>query len=80
MERDQRVLDENIKKKNIDLEKSSKRLSLMTSMRPAYLDEYERLETELEKLYEVYIERFRNLNYLEGELTKYNKIEEKKLT
>lgn len=38
----------------------------MTGMRPTYLDEYERLEVELEKMYEVYVERFRNLNYLEN--------------
>ena len=34
-------------------------------MKPAYMDEYERLEHELEKIYEVYIEKFRNLDYLE---------------
>lgn len=38
----------------------------MVGMRPAHLDEYERLENELEKLHEVYVERFRNLNYLEN--------------
>lgn len=37
-------------------------------MKPAYLDEYERLEAELEKMYEMYVERFRNLNYLENQL------------
>ena len=34
------------------------------------MEEYERLEIELEKLYSIYIEKFRNLDYLESELDK----------
>jgi len=50
----------------MEVEKSDKRLKLLTGMRPSYLDEYERLEVELEKMYEMYVEKFRNLNYLEN--------------
>ncbi len=39
------------------------------------MDEYERLERELEKIYEEYIEKFRNLDYLEHELDLYNQME-----
>ena len=35
------------------------------------MEEYEKLELELEKLYAVYVERFRNLDYLEHELDQY---------
>lgn len=37
-------------------------------MRPPYMDEYERLQMELERIYTLYIEKFRNLDYLEKEL------------
>lgn len=30
------------------------------------MDEYEKLEQELEKFYAVYIDKFRNLDYLEN--------------
>lgn len=43
----------------------------MTNVKPAYMDEYERLERELEKLYSIYVEKFRNLEYLEHELDEY---------
>ena len=32
------------------------------------MEEYERLENELEKLYNLYIDKYRNLEYLENEL------------
>jgi len=78
LEKDQRTLDEKIRKKNIEVERSEKRLKLLTNMKPAYMDEYERLESELEKIYEIFIEKFRNLDYLEHQLDIYNKLEEKK--
>lgn len=42
------------------------------------MDEYEKLERDLQKQYEVYLERFRNLDYLEHELDSLNKAEEEK--
>lgn len=42
------------------------------------MDEYERLEQELEKVYENYIIKFRNLTYLEQQLEEYNKLEQDK--
>ena len=50
----------------------------MFFVRPAYMDEYERLEQELEKIYENYIIKFRNLTYLEQQLEEYNKLEQDK--
>lgn len=45
-------------------------------MRPAYMDEYERLEIELERLYAMYIDKFRNLDYMENQLELFHKKEE----
>ena len=38
------------------------------------MDEYEKLERDLQQQYEIYMERFRNLDYLEHELDNYNKV------
>ncbi len=40
------------------------------------MDEYERLEEELQRLYGLYVDKFRNLDYLESELDKYTKKED----
>ena len=39
------------------------------------MEEYERLEEELSRLQEIYIIKYRNLDYLENELEAFNKIE-----
>ena len=36
------------------------------------MDEYEKLEKELQRQYEVYLSRFRNIEYLEHELDLYH--------
>ena len=36
------------------------------------MDEYEKLEDELGKFYSIYIDKFRNLDYLEDQLDLYN--------
>jgi hypothetical protein len=42
------------------------------------MDEYEKIEVELGKLYEVYMDKFRNLAYLEQQLEEHNKAEQDK--
>jgi clusterin-associated protein 1 len=49
------------------------------SAKPAFMDEYDRLEAELERLYQIYVEKYRNMDYLEHQLDDYNHIEEDKL-
>lgn len=49
------------------------------SSRPAYMDEYERLEEDLQKLYDSYMIKFRNLAFLETQLEEQNKVEADKL-
>ena len=78
-EKDEKTLEEKIKKKKLDLERSESRLKTLTNVKPAFMEEYERQERELEKLYNEYLEKFRNLDYLEHQLDIYNKQEEEKL-
>lgn len=42
------------------------------------MDEYEKLEQELEKFYQIYIDKFRNLDYLENQIDVYNQKEQEK--
>ena len=43
------------------------------------MDEYERLEEDLQKLYNSYMQRFRNLAYLEQQLDDHNRVEHDRL-
>ncbi len=51
LERNEKTLDSKIEKKRQELERNEKRLSTLQSVRPAYMDEYERLQDELNGLY-----------------------------
>eukprot|EP00798_Chlamydomonas_sp_ICE-L_P028664 gene28664-31841_t len=51
LERNEKTLDSKIDKKKVELERNEKRLSTLQSVRPAYMDEYERLQGELNDLY-----------------------------
>lgn len=61
---DERVLSAKIKKKRAELERAQRRLTSLQSVRPAFADEYERMERELAGEYEKYVTRFRNLDFL----------------
>lgn len=64
-----------IKKKESELVHLEKRVRTLADVRPAFMDEYERLEGELARLYEVYIQKYRNLDFLEHELEQYAKVQ-----
>ncbi|CAG9321340.1 CLUAP1_1 [Blepharisma stoltei] len=78
LENDEKTLEAKIKKRTGELERAEKRMKSLQTVRPGYMDEYERLEQEIEKLYEVYVVRFRNLAYLEHDLDEYSQKEEEK--
>jgi len=78
LERDEKNLDEKIKRQAQALEREEKRLKSMMNVKPAYMDEYERLEQELERYYSLYLEKFRNLDYLEHQMDLYHQVEEEK--
>ncbi len=75
---DEKNLDEKIEKKKADLERNLKRLRTLKDVRPAFMDEYESLEKELEILYDEYLVKFRIQSYLEQQLDEYNLSEQEK--
>ena len=46
--------------------------------RPAFMDEYEKIEEDLQKQYETYVEKFRNLSFLEHQLEDYHRLEQER--
>ncbi|CAB4061312.1 CLUAP1 [Lepeophtheirus salmonis] len=72
-------LDTKIEKKSVELERNQKRLITLKKVRPAFMDEYEKLEKELKKLYEEYITKFRSLAYLEQQLEEYDRVEQEQM-
>jgi len=77
--RDEKQLEAKIRKKRQELERCKKRLGSLASVRPAFMDEYEQLEQELERYYEQYVGRFRNLDYLEHEVDSLNREEKERM-
>ena len=71
-----RDLEEKMKKRQLDLERNKKRLQSLKEARPAFMDEFESLELELQDLYELYMERQRNVHYLKTELLKFEEEDE----
>ena len=68
-----------IEKKKAELERNQKRLRSLANVRPAFMDEYDKLDGELSKQYEVYVEKHRNLSYLEHLLEEHNKVEQNQM-
>lgn len=72
---DEANLEVKIEKKKQELERNQKRLRSLANVRPAFMDEYERLESELSRQYQGYVEKQCNLSYLEHQLDEYHKAE-----
>jgi len=79
LQRDEKNLEQKIKKKRQELDRCKKRLSSLVNVRPAFMDEYEQLEQEFERYYEQYVGRFRNLDYLEHEIDVLNREEKERM-
>jgi len=75
---DEKNLDDKIIKKTADLDRNQKRLRTLKDVRPAYMDDYEQYEKELEVLYQEYLVKFRIQAYLEQQLDEYNQSEQEK--
>lgn len=78
LKQDEKELESKIQRRATELERSDKRLKGIEQVRPEFMDEYEKLEQEIEKFYNMYIEKFRNLDYLENQLDVYNQKEVEK--
>ncbi|KAM5227564.1 clusterin-associated protein 1 isoform 2-T2 [Ctenodactylus gundi] len=75
---DEANLEAKIEKRKLELERNQKRLQTLQSVRPAFMDEYEKIEEELQKQYDIYLEKFRNLTYLEQQLEDHHRMEQEK--
>jgi clusterin-associated protein 1 len=69
-------LEEEIKMKQVELERADKRLESLQNAKPAHFNEQRQLEAELSYVYRIYVEKIRNHDFLENQLEKYLKIEE----
>ncbi|OAD61935.1 Clusterin-associated protein 1 [Eufriesea mexicana] len=58
-------LDTRIERRRAELDRNQKRLQTLKKVRPAFMEEFEKLEVELRALYDDYIQKFRYLAYLE---------------
>lgn len=72
---DEANLEMKIEKKKQELERNQKRLRSLANVRPAFMDEYERLEEDLSRQYQSYVEKLCNVSYLEHQLGDYHKAE-----
>ena len=63
----------------MELERNQKRLQTLKKVRPAFMDEYEKLEDELKKLYVEYIVKFRCMTHLEQQIEEYERVEQEKM-
>lgn len=79
IEEHSRSLDGKLEKRRAELERADKRLSSLAVVRPAYMDEYELLQAELQQLFGEYVQRFRNLEYLEGQLEGHRLVQRNKM-
>ncbi|KAM9560482.1 clusterin-associated protein 1 homolog [Salvelinus alpinus] len=75
---DETSLESKMEKKKQELERNRKRLQTLQSVRPAFMDEYEKIEEDLQKQYETYVEKFRNLSFLEQQLEDYHRLEQER--
>lgn len=67
------TLDSKLQRKSSELDRSKQRLQALQKVRPAYLDEFERLEVELKGLYEQYIVRIRCMDALKFQMALKNR-------
>merc|ERR1719453_2400480 len=79
LESDEQSLQQRIDKKKAELDRHEKRFASLKAVRPAFMDEYERLEVELSAHYSMYVQAWRNLSYLESELDEINATEEDRI-
>ena len=76
---DESNLEAKIEKKRADLERNQQRLKSLTTVRPAFMDEYEQIEGELRGHYGEYLEKYRNMVYLEHQLDKHMAAEQQEV-
>lgn len=58
-------MDARIERRKTELDRNQKRLHTLKKVRPAFMEEFEKLEVEFRALYDDYLQKFRYLAYLE---------------
>ncbi|KAA0187208.1 hypothetical protein HAZT_HAZT007472 [Hyalella azteca] len=72
---DEATVEAKCEKKKTALERNQKRLLAIKKSRPAFMDEYEKLEEQLKIHYNTFVQRFMSLSYLELRLEENEKNE-----
>ena len=67
---DEDSLRSKIKTRKHELERQTKRLMSVQTIRPAFMDEYEVFERELQDLFKIYNQQYRNVDFYEKEIQK----------
>ena len=75
LKRDEDASQAMLQKRKAELARGEKQLRHLQSVRPTFQDDYDRLEGELDLKYSTYLERFRNLSYLEERLEGFRRRE-----
>lgn len=75
--KDEQNLETKLEKRKGELERAEKRVESLKKVRPQYMDEYEELHGELERMYAEYVEKQRNVDYLEAEIERRESEERK---
>eukprot|EP00485_Elphidium_margaritaceum_P006676 CAMPEP_0202692964 /NCGR_PEP_ID=MMETSP1385-20130828/7206_1 /ASSEMBLY_ACC=CAM_ASM_000861 /TAXON_ID=933848 /ORGANISM="Elphidium margaritaceum" /LENGTH=288 /DNA_ID=CAMNT_0049348577 /DNA_START=366 /DNA_END=1232 /DNA_ORIENTATION=- len=78
MQQNMQVLQKKVDHKQQELERLQKRLLSLKTMKPAFVEEYEALEAKNIGVYNLYVEKFKNLSFLQSQLDKYRMIENEK--
>ncbi|KAI1724939.1 clusterin-associated protein-1 domain-containing protein [Ditylenchus destructor] len=75
---DEQDLEKKIERRRREFDQLEKRLVKLQSFRPPWMDEYERYENQLKDLYDIYVVLFRNLAYLQQQLTEVERAEKER--
>jgi clusterin-associated protein 1 len=68
LKHNQETLKSKIAQRKNELDRQTKRLSGISAVRPAYMDEYEELEQELQELFKTHFQHYRNVDYLDYQI------------
>ena len=74
LKEDEAGLGGKVAKRQAELGRASRRLESLASIRPAFLDEYHRLEGEMAEEHVSYVTKTRNLDFLKVELERQRKV------
>ncbi|CAF1140682.1 unnamed protein product [Didymodactylos carnosus] len=76
---DEQALDEKIQKRREEKDRHQRRLDMLRSVRPSFMNDFEKFEQELNDLYSNYVLKFRIASYLEKELEGHFKNQREKV-